>query len=84
MISGVVVLASFPLIALIAAMVAHERQREIGLLMAMGAKRNTHLERKYSKKRNCYYFQENMCKNITMEPVVIRTKLNDLSNLLLP
>jgi putative ABC transport system permease protein len=39
MISGVVVLASLPLIALIAAMVAHERQREIGLLMAMGAKR---------------------------------------------
>ena len=39
MISGVVVLASLPLIALIAAMVTHERQREIGLLMAMGAKR---------------------------------------------
>jgi ABC-type antimicrobial peptide transport system permease subunit len=39
MISGVVVLASLPLIALISAMVAHERQREIGLLMAMGAKR---------------------------------------------
>ena len=41
MISGVVVLASLPLIALIAAMVAHERQREIGLLRAMGAKRKT-------------------------------------------
>jgi putative ABC transport system permease protein len=41
MISGVVVLASLPLIALIAAMVAHERQREIGLLRALGAKRKT-------------------------------------------
>jgi putative ABC transport system permease protein len=39
MISGFVVLASLPLIALISAMVVHERQREIGLLMAMGAKR---------------------------------------------
>jgi putative ABC transport system permease protein len=39
MISVVVVFASLPLIALIAAMVAHERQREIGLLRAMGAKR---------------------------------------------
>jgi putative ABC transport system permease protein len=38
-ISGVVVVAAFPLIALIAAMVAHERQREIGLLRSMGAKR---------------------------------------------
>ena len=40
MITAVVVLAAFPLIALIAAMVAHERQREIGLLKSMGAKRN--------------------------------------------
>jgi putative ABC transport system permease protein len=39
MISIVVVFASLPLIALIAAMVAHERQREIGLFRAMGAKR---------------------------------------------
>ena len=39
MISIIVILASLPLIALISAMVAHERQREIGLLMAMGAKR---------------------------------------------
>jgi putative ABC transport system permease protein len=39
MITAVVVLAAFPLIALIAAMVAHERQREIGLLKAMGAQR---------------------------------------------
>jgi ABC-type antimicrobial peptide transport system permease subunit len=39
MFSGVVVLASLPLIALISAIVAYERQREIGLLMAMGAKR---------------------------------------------
>jgi putative ABC transport system permease protein len=38
MISVIVVFASLPLIALIAAMVAHERQREIGLLRAMGAK----------------------------------------------
>jgi putative ABC transport system permease protein len=41
MITAVVLLASFPLIALIAAMVAHERQREIGLLKSMGAKRNS-------------------------------------------
>jgi putative ABC transport system permease protein len=40
MISAVVVIAAVPLIALIAAMVAHERQREIGLLKSMGAKRN--------------------------------------------
>ena len=39
MISAVVVVAALPLIALIAAMVAHERQREIGLLRSMGAKR---------------------------------------------
>ena len=39
-ISVIVVIAAFPLIALIAAMVAHERQREIGLLRAMGAKRS--------------------------------------------
>ncbi len=39
-ISGFVVVAALPLIALIAAMVAHERQREIGLLMSMGAKRS--------------------------------------------
>ncbi len=39
--SVVVVLAAFPLIALIAAMAAHERQREIGLLRSMGAKRKT-------------------------------------------
>jgi putative ABC transport system permease protein len=38
-ISAFVVIAAFPLIALIAAMVAHERQREIGLLKAMGAQR---------------------------------------------
>jgi putative ABC transport system permease protein len=38
--SLVVTLAAFPLIALIAAMVAHERRREIGLLIAMGAKRS--------------------------------------------
>jgi putative ABC transport system permease protein len=37
--SVVVILAAFPLIALIAAMAAHERQREIGLLRSMGAKR---------------------------------------------
>jgi putative ABC transport system permease protein len=41
LISVFVVLISLPLIALIAAMVAHERQREIGLLKSMGAKRNT-------------------------------------------
>jgi len=40
MITAVVVLAAFPLIALISAMVARERQREIGLLKSMGAKRN--------------------------------------------
>ena len=40
MITAVVVLAAFPLIALIGAMVAYERQREIGLLKSMGAKRN--------------------------------------------
>jgi putative ABC transport system permease protein len=39
MISVIVILASLPLIALIAAMVTHERQREIGLLRALGAKR---------------------------------------------
>lgn len=39
-ISIIIVVAAFPLIALIAAMVAHERQREIGLLKSMGAKRN--------------------------------------------
>jgi putative ABC transport system permease protein len=38
-VSAVVVIAAFPLIALIAAMVAHERRREIGLLRAMGAGR---------------------------------------------
>lgn len=39
-ISVIIVVAAFPLIALVAAMVAHERQREIGLLRSMGAKRN--------------------------------------------
>jgi len=39
MISVIVILASLPLIALIAAMVTHERQREIGLFRALGAKR---------------------------------------------
>jgi putative ABC transport system permease protein len=39
-ISAFVVIAALPLIALIAAMVTHEREREIGLLMSMGAKRN--------------------------------------------
>ena len=39
-ISVIIVMAAFPLIALMAAMVAHERQREIGLLRSMGAKRN--------------------------------------------
>ena len=39
-ISVIIVVAAFPLIALIAAMVAHERKREIGLLKSMGAKRN--------------------------------------------
>jgi len=38
-ISAFVVIAALPLIALIAAMVAHERRREIGLLKAMGAQR---------------------------------------------
>ncbi len=38
-ISIFVVAAAFPLIALIAAMVAHERQREIGLFKSMGAKK---------------------------------------------
>ena len=38
-ISAFVVIVALPLIALIAAMVAHERQREIGLLKSMGAKR---------------------------------------------
>jgi putative ABC transport system permease protein len=41
LISAFVVIVALPLIALIAAMVAHERQREIGLLKSMGAKRNT-------------------------------------------
>jgi len=40
-ISLVVVLAAFPLVALIAAMAAHERQRETGLLLAMGARRRS-------------------------------------------
>jgi putative ABC transport system permease protein len=39
-IAAIVTLAALPLVALIAAMVAHERRREIGLLVAMGAKRN--------------------------------------------
>ncbi len=39
-IAVIVILAALPLIALIAAMAAQERQREIGLLVAMGAKRN--------------------------------------------
>ncbi|HUU74922.1 MAG TPA: FtsX-like permease family protein [Methanoregulaceae archaeon] len=39
-ISVIVIVAAFPLIALIAAMVAHERQREIGILRTMGAKKN--------------------------------------------
>jgi putative ABC transport system permease protein len=38
-ISAFVVIAALPLIALISAMVAHERHREIGLLKAMGAQR---------------------------------------------
>ena len=38
-ISVVVIIAAFPLIAVITAMVTHERQREIGLLRSMGAKR---------------------------------------------
>lgn len=36
-ISAVMILAAFPLIALIAALVANERRREIGLLRSMGA-----------------------------------------------
>jgi putative ABC transport system permease protein len=40
LISVFVVIIALPLTAVIAAMVTHERQREIGLLMAMGAKRN--------------------------------------------
>jgi putative ABC transport system permease protein len=40
-ISVFMVIVALPLIALIAAMVAHERQREIGLLKSMGAKRKT-------------------------------------------
>jgi len=39
LISAFVVIIALPLIALISAMVAHERQREIGLLKAMGAQR---------------------------------------------
>jgi putative ABC transport system permease protein len=39
-IAVIVTLAALPLVALIAAMVAYERRREIGLLVAMGAKRN--------------------------------------------
>jgi putative ABC transport system permease protein len=39
LISVFVVIVALPLIALIAAMVAHERQREVGLLKSMGAKR---------------------------------------------
>lgn len=39
-ISAFVVIIALPLIALLAAMVAHERQKEIGLLKAMGARRN--------------------------------------------
>lgn len=38
-ISLIVILATMPLIAVISAMVAHERQRELGLLMAMGGRR---------------------------------------------
>jgi putative ABC transport system permease protein len=38
-ISAVVVMATLPLLALIAALVAHERQQEIGLLRALGAKK---------------------------------------------
>jgi putative ABC transport system permease protein len=40
LISAFVVIIALPLVALIATMVAHERQREIGLLKSMGAKRN--------------------------------------------
>ncbi len=39
LISAFVIIVALPLIALIAAMVAHERQREIGMLKSMGAKR---------------------------------------------
>jgi putative ABC transport system permease protein len=35
----VVIFAAFPLVGLIAAMAAHERQREIGLLLSMGARK---------------------------------------------
>jgi putative ABC transport system permease protein len=41
LISVVIIVAAFPLIGLIAAMAAHEREREIGLLRTMGAKRKT-------------------------------------------
>jgi putative ABC transport system permease protein len=40
-ISAIVLVAAFPLVALISAMVANERRREIGLLRSMGAKRST-------------------------------------------
>jgi putative ABC transport system permease protein len=40
LISAFIVVVALPLVALISAMVAHERQREIGLLKSMGAKRN--------------------------------------------
>jgi putative ABC transport system permease protein len=40
LISVFVVIIALPLIAIVAAMVTHERQREIGLFMSMGAKRN--------------------------------------------
>jgi putative ABC transport system permease protein len=40
-ISAIVVVAAFPLIGVIAAMVAHERQREIGILRSMGAKKKS-------------------------------------------
>jgi len=40
LISAFVVIIALPLVALIAAMVAHERRQEIGLLKSMGAKRN--------------------------------------------
>lgn len=39
MISGVVIIAALPLIALISGMVVNERRGEIGLLMSMGARR---------------------------------------------
>ncbi len=41
LISAVVIVAAFPLIGLIAAMVAHEREMEIGILRSMGAKKRT-------------------------------------------